>query len=150
MADLESSDRFPCAPTETKFIDTFCIYNPSNRDYYGQRLKSFFRAPETGNYRFQTSCDDVCQLWISDNEQSSRKRLIINQKHSTEKFRFSRYALKVRAVQRNREFKKRGRLRQRQRQKAIILLVKRVKNDCAARAARIFVHFSAVLVKTTT
>ncbi|XP_068744277.1 adhesion G protein-coupled receptor L4-like [Montipora capricornis] len=90
VADLESSDRFPCAPTETKFIDTFCIYNPSNRDYYGQRLKSFFRAPETGNYRFQTSCDDVCQLWISDNEQSSRKRLIINQKHSTEKFRFSR------------------------------------------------------------
>ena len=48
------------------------------------------------------------------------------------------------------EFKKPRRLRQRQRQKAVILLVKRGKNDRAARAGRILVHFSPILVKTTT
>ena len=50
----------------------------------------------------------------------------------------------------NREFEKRRRLQQRQRHKAVILLVKRRKNDRAARAARVFVHFSSALVKTTT
>ena len=70
VADLESSDRFPSVPSQTNFIDTFCAYNPPNLDYYGQRLRSFFRAPETGNYIFQTSCDDACQLWVSDDEQA--------------------------------------------------------------------------------
>ena len=35
-------------------------------------------------------------------------------------------------------------------QKAVMLLVKRGKSDRAVRVARIFVHFSPVLVKTTT
>ena len=41
-------------------------------------------------------------------------------------------------------------IRQRQRQKAVILLVRRGKNGCTECAACIFVHFSPLLVKTTT
>lgn len=90
VADLVSNVRFPCHPTESKFIDTFCIYHTQNRNHYGQRLRSFFRAPESGNYQFQTSCNYACQLWMSNDEQASRKRLIVNQKKITDKFLFDR------------------------------------------------------------
>ncbi|KAK2565200.1 Adhesion G-protein coupled receptor D1 [Acropora cervicornis] len=90
VADLVSNDRFPCDPTESKFIDTFCIYHTQNRNHYGQRLRSFFRAPESGNYQFQTSCNYACQLWMSDDEQVSKKRLIVNQKKIAVKFSFDR------------------------------------------------------------
>ncbi|XP_067039054.1 adhesion G protein-coupled receptor L4-like [Acropora muricata] len=90
VADLVSNDRFPCDPTESKFIDTFCIYHTQNRNHYGQRLRSFFRAPESGNYQFQTSCNYACQLWMSVDEQASRKRLIVNQKTIAVKFFFDR------------------------------------------------------------
>lgn len=33
--------------------------------YYGQIFKGFFKAPNTGRYRFYMSCDDGCQLWLS-------------------------------------------------------------------------------------
>ncbi|XP_020624322.1 adhesion G protein-coupled receptor L3-like [Orbicella faveolata] len=80
VTDLESSSLYPCAPSKTKFIDTFCVYNPDSGDYYGQRLRSFFRAPETGNYTFQTSCDNACQLWMSNSELPTGKRLIVDQR----------------------------------------------------------------------
>ena len=83
VADLESSPSYPCAPHRAEFIDTFCIYKLDIGNSFGQRLRSFFRAPETGNYIFQTSCDNTCQLWMSDNELPSRKRLIVDQKHYT-------------------------------------------------------------------
>lgn len=91
VADLESSTWFPCAPSETKFIDTFCVYHSPNRDHYGQRLRSFFKAPETGYFMFHTSCDNACQLWMSDNERPSRKRLIVDQQQSTDAYSFVRY-----------------------------------------------------------
>lgn len=80
VTDLESSSLYPCAPSKTQFIDTFCVYNPDSGDYYGQRLRSFFRAPETGNYTFQTSCDNACQLWMSNSKLPTGKRLIIDQR----------------------------------------------------------------------
>ena len=46
------------------------------------------------------------------------------------------------------EFKKRRRPRQRQRHKSSNIIGWKNQNDRAARAARIFVHFSPVLVKT--
>jgi len=88
VADLEASSWYPCAPTKTEFIDTFCLYKLSSDDHYGQRLSSFFRAPETGKFKFQTSCDNACQLWMSDNELPSRKRLIVDQRLFTPSFSF--------------------------------------------------------------
>lgn len=88
VADLESSPSYPCAPHRAEFIDTFCIYKLDIGNSFGQRLRSFFRAPETGNYIFQTSCDNTCQLWMSDNELPSRKRLIVDQKHYTSVYSF--------------------------------------------------------------
>lgn len=86
VADLEFSSLYPCAPSNTQFIDTFCLYKPSSGDYYGQRLRSFFRAPETGNYTFQTSCDNDCQLWMSNNELPAGKRLIVDQRKHTRQY----------------------------------------------------------------
>ena len=80
MADLKSSSFYPCVPSKTEFLDTFCLYTHNKDDSYGQRLRSFFRAPETGNFSFQTSCDNACQLWMSNNELPAGKRLIIDQR----------------------------------------------------------------------
>ncbi|XP_022779945.1 adhesion G protein-coupled receptor L4-like [Stylophora pistillata] len=80
VADLKRSNFYPCAPSKTEFNDTFCLYKLDQDDGYGQRLRSFFRAPETGHFIFQTSCDNSCQLWISSNELPAGKQLIIDQR----------------------------------------------------------------------
>lgn len=28
--------------------------------------QGWFKAPETGNYRFYMSCDDFCKVWLND------------------------------------------------------------------------------------
>lgn len=33
--------------------------------YYGQVYKGFFKAPNSGRYRFYMSCDDSCQIWLN-------------------------------------------------------------------------------------
>lgn len=91
VTDLESSSLYPCAPSKTQFIDTFCVYNPDSGDYYGQRLRSFFRAPETGNYTFQTSCDNACQLWMSNSKLPTGKRLIIDQRRYNKRYLWDKY-----------------------------------------------------------
>lgn len=93
VADLEASLQFPCDPSLSKFIDTFCIYNTQQIDNYGQRLRSFFKAPESGRFTFQTSCDDACQLWLSNNELPSGKRLIVHQQAPTRHSSFDMYVI---------------------------------------------------------
>lgn len=86
VADLKGSNFYPCAASKTEFLDTFCLYKSYQDNSYGQRLRSFFRAPETGHFTFQTSCDNSCQLWMSSSESPAGKRLIIDQRVSSKAY----------------------------------------------------------------
>lgn len=95
MADLKGSNFYPCAASKTEFLDTFCLYKSYQDNSYGQRLRSFFRAPETGYFTFQTSCDNSCQLWMSSSELPAGKRLIIDQRVSSKAYSWDGYVYVV-------------------------------------------------------
>ena len=45
-------------------------------DFYGQRVRGFIQAPQTGNYIFWISSDDQSQLYLGSDEQPATRRLI--------------------------------------------------------------------------
>ncbi|XP_032234741.2 adhesion G-protein coupled receptor D1 isoform X2 [Nematostella vectensis] len=79
ISSLTSLGRYPCLPNVTTLHDTFCIYSLLNEknDFYGQRLRGYLKAPISGPYVFETSCDDRCQVWLGEAEE--KRRIIINQ-----------------------------------------------------------------------
>src|ERR1043165_8805100 len=48
----------------------------SRGDDYGQRLRGYITAPNTGNYTFEISADETANLLLSANENPAFKRLI--------------------------------------------------------------------------
>ena len=59
-------------------------------DFYGQRIRGWFVAPDTGNYTFYSSCDNYCILYLSNNTDPKNKRMIINQRQYTGHKEFNR------------------------------------------------------------
>jgi hypothetical protein len=55
--------------------NTFDSYCPTNGNF-GMRLRTFLVPPLTGYYVFMVSCDDQSQVYLSANDQPSRKRTI--------------------------------------------------------------------------
>ncbi|XP_031566954.1 uncharacterized protein LOC116301920 [Actinia tenebrosa] len=49
-------------------------------EVYGQKLTTYFLAPETGNYFFVMSCDQSCQLWVSRDVMSRNVEMILEVK----------------------------------------------------------------------
>jgi len=45
-------------------------------DNYGARIRGYICPPENGNYTFQLSGDDNCQLWLSSDEDPTHKTMI--------------------------------------------------------------------------
>lgn len=75
ISDLRSSSLYPCNPTGYTIQNSFSV--PVNwADNYASRLRGFVTAPASGNYKFWISGDDKCELWLSNDETSVRKRLI--------------------------------------------------------------------------
>lgn len=61
---LTNNANFPDNPAETSVIAEF--ETPQNAgSNYGQRVRGFIEAPETGNYTFWISSDDQSQLFLS-------------------------------------------------------------------------------------
>ena len=51
-------------------VTTTMEYHVDRYDKYGGLLKGFFKAPETGRYRFHLSSDDGSKFWLDEAERS--------------------------------------------------------------------------------
>lgn len=62
-SDFASND-----PSTKTFIPSFEVPENRNLRNAGQRLRTYFYAPQTGNYIFYLACDDSCKLRLSADE----------------------------------------------------------------------------------
>ena len=69
---LVTSSDYPDNPTESEIISGRSI--PSHiGDYYGQRIRGFIRAPQSGAYQFNITGDDDIDVFLSTNEAPSSR-----------------------------------------------------------------------------
>ena len=71
-ADLSNNN-----PSNVAFIASLEVPESRNLQTFRQRLRAYFRAPETGIYVFFLSCDDICELKVSANERLENLRTVI-------------------------------------------------------------------------
>ncbi|XP_020610810.1 uncharacterized protein LOC110049362 [Orbicella faveolata] len=67
LYNLTSSSQYQESPTIKDTLNHF-VANENIGNNYGQRLTTFYRAPETGQYVFYLTCQDECELWLSTND----------------------------------------------------------------------------------
>ena len=65
--------------------------SPNLGDWYGDRIRGYLCAPETGNYVFQLAGDDDCQLWLSTDDTEGNKVLIASITGWTNQGEWSKY-----------------------------------------------------------
>ncbi len=63
------------APNSTDSLTWFESDN-GRGDYYGQRVRGYITAPETGSYIFWIASDDESELWLSSDDQIANKQEI--------------------------------------------------------------------------
>ncbi|XP_031566278.1 adhesion G protein-coupled receptor L2-like [Actinia tenebrosa] len=78
IQNLTNHQKFPNRPDETYYVKSFHITNENVPDY-GIRMRSYFLAPMTGNFTFNTACDDACMLFLSDGINPKNERRILYQ-----------------------------------------------------------------------
>ena len=75
---LYETSKYPNNPDFIDIIEDFDT--PVNfADNYGQRIRGYFRAPQTGLYQFFSSCDELCDLFVSVDEEPRHKGRLISQ-----------------------------------------------------------------------
>jgi PA14 domain-containing protein len=75
VTDLTSHPNFRRAPTGSELLRQFEA--PSNRgQYYGARIRGYLHPPVTGTYLFWIASDDASELWLSEDDDPTRKRRI--------------------------------------------------------------------------
>ena len=63
------------------YIDDFDSVVKQTRGYM-QKVSGFFKAPESGEYKFYSSCSGPCQIFIGQNEKATPKRIITQKEES--------------------------------------------------------------------
>ena len=75
---LYETTKYPNNPDLIDIIEDFDT--PVNfADDYGQRIRGYFKPPETGLYQFFSSCDEICDLFLSVDEEPRHKGRLISQ-----------------------------------------------------------------------
>jgi|GEM_PF-3494458 len=75
ITDLTSNASYPNSPSETGVLTSFD--GPDNYgDNYGTRVFGYITPTTTGNYSFNLTGDDYCQLYLSTNASPTNKSLI--------------------------------------------------------------------------
>jgi hypothetical protein len=75
IADLRAHVDYPDRPTATEILPRLeapAVFG----DDYGQVLRGYLLAPETGDYQFWIAADDVGELWLSTDANPEHLRLI--------------------------------------------------------------------------
>lgn len=59
----------------------------NNFTSYGNALSGWFKAPATTNYKFYVSCDDYCQLEVSNSNLTAAGKMLIHSSPGSTSFR---------------------------------------------------------------
>lgn len=78
------------APNNTATL-TKLETSPNLGDWYGDRIRGYLCAPETGNYVFQIAGDDDCELWVSTDDTPGNKVLVASIAGWTNQGEWSKY-----------------------------------------------------------
>ncbi|WP_161890905.1 PA14 domain-containing protein [Pontibacter russatus] len=79
------------APTQTGELTSFEA--PTNMgDHYGQRIRGFVTAPQSGEYTFWLASDDAGELWLSPSDDATKKVKIASVKGYTSIRQWDKYA----------------------------------------------------------
>jgi len=74
VTDLTSNALFPNSPTGSQWLDSW-LFPPGSsggsswNDNYGDRARGYIYPPQTGDYTFWIAGDDLCELWLSTDDQ---------------------------------------------------------------------------------
>ena len=79
VLQLLNSSHFANEANETSYEESLYLIGNGATEYYGARFRSYFVAPETGNYTFLSWCDDSCQLRLSPNANPLESKVILYQ-----------------------------------------------------------------------
>ncbi|XP_065070374.1 uncharacterized protein LOC135695292 isoform X2 [Rhopilema esculentum] len=90
LQNLLADVRFPHKPSKVSFLSTFDT--PTNDGiHFAQRLKGYFTAPTTGEYKFYSSCDDECEVFLGLDGKEGENNNIITQRRSSMHNEFDRF-----------------------------------------------------------
>ena len=90
LQNLLADVRFPHKPSNVHYLKNFD--SPvNNGTAYAQRLKGYFIAPESGQYKFYSSCDDECEVFLGLDGKEGENNKIIGQKRASLHNEFDRY-----------------------------------------------------------
>lgn len=73
LADLLSAPNFPHQPTFRDVLTVAFETGPNEGDNYGQRIRAFLQPPESGLYTFWIASDDASLLYLSPDDDPSKK-----------------------------------------------------------------------------
>ncbi len=76
VADLTGDPTYPDRPTRREVLTDVFETGPDEADNYGQRIRGYLDAPESGDYVFWVSSDDQSVLYLSTDEDATHKRAI--------------------------------------------------------------------------
>ena len=78
IRSLYHNNKYPDKPDKVSILQDFD--SPEDvGDYYGQRVRGYFFAPQDGEYKFFTSCDAMCELYFSVDDKPSHVSKIVAQ-----------------------------------------------------------------------
>ena len=94
IQNLLADVRFPHKPSKVYSLQTFDT--PVNDgENFAQRLKGYFVAPKTGEYKFYSSCDDECEVFLGLDGKEGENNRIISQRRSSMHNEFDRLVLGI-------------------------------------------------------
>lgn len=94
IRSLYHSNKYPSQPDKTSIVQDFDAPEDVG-DNYGQRIRGYFVAPDDGEHRFFTSCDEMCELYLSVDDNPSHVSKIISQVQPSKHDEFNRYVFFV-------------------------------------------------------
>ena len=82
---IENLKHSPNYPRYPDLYDTLSSFDTSTNisDYHGERIRGWVQVRNSGNYTFYSSCKDVCQLYLSEDNDPGKKTVLINQTQSS-------------------------------------------------------------------
>ena len=82
VSDLTSDPDFPLSPDSIASVASFEVSSDQGDDF-GQRVRGYLTAPQTGPYQFFIAGDESAELWLSTSRDASQSQLIATVDSST-------------------------------------------------------------------
>lgn len=76
IEDLKRNRHFPLYPSVKANLTRF--FAQWFETGYGERIFGYLHPPETGNYTFAVSCDDNCEVWLSNSSSPKDIKQIVS------------------------------------------------------------------------